>query len=229
MRRPGLSVLGAAFLVIAAAGAGAQENPLRILMFGKLPDVKAWVEKSKPDLNAQPFPGYSYLMVASERYAPASSPEARAEAVSVYEYLIQKGAKPDAWSAARIGDMPRLKTFLGAVSSVPFMENGAGQNISHAAAASGSTEVILFLADRYLDFGYLDPRGRTALHYAALSGSMEVLRLMRERIITGTPAPADNDRRSPQMLAREAGMLEAADFMRDWEAEWASGGIPTLK
>jgi len=131
---------------------------------------------------------------------------------AIGKLLVEKGAEVSSLqSAAFIGDLAKLKTFLDEGVDVN-AKNAVGVTALHAAASGGRKEVAEFLIVKGADINASVRNGQTPLHWAARSGSGEVVELLIDK---GADVHAKDKRdRTPLSLAEQRGHKENVELLR---------------
>jgi ankyrin repeat protein len=189
------------------------KDSLSRLYHGSLGEIRAWVEKAAPDLNEDIFVDLRPLMMVADRFDPEASEQARRENRAIYEYLISKGANPDPWSCARVGDIERLDAILTKDSSMLDFTTGSGDILLTGAAKSGSLACLSLLLSLRLDANATDASGATALMYAAGQGREDMI----EKLLDfAAEINASDDRgMTPLRFAELRGHGEIVEFLME--------------
>lgn len=207
-------LLAATALAFLASGLPAMDDAsLRLLLVGTPSELRAWADKAGPSLNQDIFVDLRPIMLVADRFDPRSSANARAEIFSVFEYFVKRGAEPDPWSCARVGDAVRLKAILDAKpDSISFL-TGTGDTLLCGAAKSGSLECLSLLLSLKADPNESDARGSTPLMLAAEGGLLEIA----EKLLDSGAETSllGGDGKSALEKAVKAGQAEMARLLRE--------------
>jgi len=127
---------------------------------------------------------------------------------AVGQLLVEKGAEASSLqSAAFMGDLAKVKTFLDAGAGVN-AKNVASVTALHAAASAGHKEVVEFLIGKGADISVSLRNGQTPLHWSASGGSREIVELLISR---GADIDAkDKNKVTPLHTAAEQGNTDVA-------------------
>ena len=127
--------------------------------------------------------------------------------------LVSYGAEYGLYHAALVGDASRVGDDLARdVKLVSAQFGGWRRTLLHAAAVSGSTEVVALLLSSGANVNALDGAERTPLHLAALHGQGDVARLLFS--FGADTVQKDYDGRTALDLAAWAGHDEIARYLR---------------
>jgi ankyrin repeat protein len=143
---------------------------------GDLAAVRAALDADPALARARDAAGDSPLVVAAFRGH-------RAVASHVAE-VVRAGEGLDAWEAALMGDLPRLRTLVDADPSLVRARRHDGWPLLHLAGFYGHPEVAAFLLDRGAEIGAISANhiANTALHATlAISGHMPLVELLVAR------------------------------------------------
>lgn len=202
--------------MLAALCAGVQamdESVLRILLVGSPEQARAWADGAGDALNQDIFVDLRPLMLVADRFDPAAPEAERSAILSVYAHFLQRGARPDPWSSARVGDAARLKAILeGDPGKIGFV-TATGDTLLCAAVKSGSLECLSLLLDRKADTGESDARGSTPLMYAAERGDLAMARALLDG--GADPSLPGESGLTPLAAARKAGKADMARLLAE--------------
>ena len=125
--------------------------------WGRLDVVRALLDAgADPDVAGPGYDGWSPLLIATSRANDA-----------LVRLLLDRGAMVDAWAAAALGDVARLRQLLDANPSIAAARGPNDATPLHFAA---SEEVVRLLVDAGADLSARDKYGSTPLRSAAHGG-----------------------------------------------------------
>jgi uncharacterized protein len=174
---------------------------------GELAAVAAALDADPALVRARDEGGDSLLVAAAYRGH-------RAVADEVARRMRADGGGLDAWEAALLGDVERLRAHLDADPTLIAQRRHDGWPLLHFAGFYGIPEVAALLLDRGADVAMLSENhiANTALHATlAISGHLPTARLLVDR---GADANADaGGGYRPLHLAASRGNMEAVELL----------------
>jgi cytohesin len=134
---------------------------------GDLEKVRAYLEKDPKQINATDSKGRTVLGRA-----------ARSGKKEFVEFLLEKGASEDIFSAAIVGHTDKVATFLKQDPNLINARDSDGRTALHWAALYGQKKVMELLLATKADVNSLDEDGFTPLHWAATFNQSDAVKLL---------------------------------------------------
>ncbi len=163
---------------------GAKAKPktaIAILYQGSREEMRAWLQKNKKNLDNPLDADLLPIMLVADRYYSYEAAEKQREFREFYDLCLKNMKTEEPWSAARMGDLPRLKKILSKNPSLANYKTAMGAYILLAAAYSGSVETVSYLLEQGADMDVLNPGGVSILHAGVRSGSLPMVKYLIDK------------------------------------------------
>ncbi len=123
--------------------------------------------------------------------------------------MLAGGAVETILTAARAGDLAKVRRFLAEDAAAVTETDSAGNTPLHRAASKGQAAAVELLLAAGADVDALNDRGAAPLHQAAAAGDAATVAAL---LAAGAdPSTADNDGATPLHVAAEQGQAELAE------------------